>query len=134
MEQRCGPASRVPAQGPAEDQAPGKALRAGQSPVGNCVPRAFDFRRVHAASIDLDGTKLVDWHLRLSYSSGRISDMVFAGNVVASDPVNPCLRGALAQKSHSANPAASHINLSVTRLDYFLCCSYRCQLGNHRAG
>src|SRR5208282_2696604 len=124
MEQRRRAASRIRAQGPAEDQAPGTALRAGQSPVRNRVLRAFDLRRAHAASIDLDGNRLVDRHLRLSLRSGRISDMVFARNVASSDPVNPCLRGTLAQKSHRTNPAASHISLSDTRLDYFLCCSY----------
>src|SRR5580698_5812715 len=134
MEQSRRGANRVPTQGPGEDQAPGKALRAGQSPDGNRVPRAFDFCRLHAASIDLDGNRLGDRHMRLSFRSDRISGMDFARNVAASDTVNPCLRRTLAQKSHGSNPAASDLDLFVTRLDYFLCGTYRCELGNHRAG
>jgi hypothetical protein len=60
--------------------------------------------------------------------------MVFAGNVAPSVTINPCLRRTLAQKSQGSNPAASHLHLCVARLDYFLCGTYRCQLGNHRAG
>src|ERR1700733_12801228 len=133
MEQRRGAASRVPAQGPGEDQAPGKALHARQPPGGNRVPRAFDFRRVLAASIDLDGTRLVDRAHRLSLRVGRMSDMVFARNVASSNTVDSCLRRTLAQKSHGSNPAASNLHLFVTRLDYFLCDTQSRKLENHRA-
>src|SRR5271167_101916 len=95
MEQYRGAASRVPAQGPAEDQAPGPALRAWQSPDSNRVPRDSDFRPVHAASIELDGNRLGDRHLHLSVRIGRRSGMGFAANVASSDTVNPCLRGTL---------------------------------------
>src|ERR1700693_224394 len=107
MEQRRGAASRVPAQGPAEDQAPGPALRAWQYPDGIRVLRDAVFRPVHAASIELDGNRLGHRHLRLSARIGRMSDMVIAGYVAASDTVNPRVRGALAQKSGGSNPAAS---------------------------
>src|SRR5580692_3878860 len=100
MEQYRGAASRVPAQGRAEDQAPGAALRAGQYPGGNPAPRDADFRLVHAASIDLDGNRLGDRYLGLSVGSSGMPSMGFAANVASSDRVNPCVRGALAQKSH----------------------------------
>jgi hypothetical protein len=134
MEQRCGPAWRVPAQGPAEDQAPGAALRARQYPDGNPVPRDADFRLVHAASIDLDGTRLGDRYLGLSVGSGGMPGMGFAANLASTDTVNPFLRRTLAQKSHGSTPAASDLHLSVTGLDYFLCGTHCCELENHRAG
>src|SRR5271167_2344754 len=126
MEQYRGAGSRVPAPGPAEDQAPGPALRAWQSPDRNRVPRDSDFRPVYAAAIELDGNRLGDRHLRLSVRIGRISGMGFAGNVAPRDPDDPRVRGALAQKSGGSNPAASDLHLCVSRLDYFLCGTYRC--------
>ncbi len=51
-------------------KASGPALRSWQSPDINRVPRDSDFRPVHAASIELDGNRLGDRHLRLIVRSG----------------------------------------------------------------
>src|SRR5580704_17068372 len=126
MERRCGAASRLPAKGPAEDRAPGAALRAGRYPESNPAPRDADFRLVHEASIDLDGNRLGDRYLGLSVRSGGMPGLGFAASVASSDTVNPCVRRALAQKSHGLHPATSDLHLSVPRLDYFLCGSHCC--------
>src|ERR1700721_181426 len=79
MEQRRGAVSRLPArfpaQGPAEDQARGPALRTWKYPNGNRVHRDSDFCLVHAASIDLGGYRLDDKCMRLSIRIGRRSDV-----------------------------------------------------------
>jgi len=60
--------------------------------------------------------------------------MGFAGNVASSDTVNASVRGALAQKSGSSDPAASDFQVCVRWLDYFLCGTYGCELENHWPG
>src|ERR1035437_6117603 len=85
MEQCRGASGRVPAQGPAEDQARGSALRAGESRDANRVPRTSGFCGVHAASIELDGNRLGNWHLRLSVRVSRIPVMDDAGDVASEE-------------------------------------------------
>src|SRR6202050_2125541 len=103
MEQRRRAVSRLPArfpaQGPAENQARGPALRTWKYPNGNRVHRDSDFCLVHAASIDLDGNRLVGKYMRLSIRIGRSSDMGFAAHLASRDAVNACVRRTLAQES-----------------------------------
>src|SRR6202021_530766 len=138
MEQRRGAVSRLPArfpaQGPAEDQARGPALRTWKYPNGNRVHRDSDFCLVHAASIALGGYRLVDKCMRLSIRIGRRSDMGSAANLASRDTVNACVRRTLVQKSGGSNSAASDLYLFVYRLACFLCGTYGCLFVNYWGG
>ena len=138
MEQRRGTDRRLPARfpalGPAENQAPGPALRTWKYPNGNRVHRDSDFCLVHAPSSDLDGNGLGHRHLRPGFCFGRGPDVDFAANVASRVTIHACVRRTLAQKSGGSNSAASNLYLFVYRLAYFLRGAYGGELVNHWAG